>query len=106
MNKTSPVSLALVACSMLQIALAVQLVRAGRGPLASHYTYLITEARSGALLTSGQPVGAQDYKAQYPQEYAFFRTAFDDSNGNNFGPERDSVFSVVSQKVEALQKAL
>jgi hypothetical protein len=47
----------------------------------------------------------QDYKAKYPQEYAFFETTFDKNNGNNLVPERNSSFTIVAQKVEALQKS-
>jgi Tol biopolymer transport system component len=91
----------------LLIAFAAELITANEEPPISPKFPLPAALYAATLPIPGQPVWAsgQDYKAQYPQEYAFFQAAFDQSNGSNLDAERDAAFSMVVQKVKALQKA-
>src|SRR2546422_214729 len=107
MKQSAAATLALGASFMLVIAAANQLVTAGKEAPIFIRPPLLAATPSATVLMAGHPVWASspDYIAQYPQEYAFFKAAFDQSNGNEFGAERDSSFSIFAQRVEALQKA-
>jgi hypothetical protein len=105
MKQSVAAALALGASFMLFIAAAAELITAGKEPPISRRPPLLAAMSSATIPTSGHPVWAAgpDYIAQYPQEYAFFKTAFDQANRNLYAAERDSAFSIFAQRVEALQ---
>jgi hypothetical protein len=107
MTRSGFAALAVCASFILLIAAATELVTAGKEAPISPHASLPTAPYSATLLVPGRPAWAQDpdYRAQYPEQYAFFKAAFDASNGEDLGAERDSAFSRIVQKVDALQKA-
>src|SRR5713226_7926314 len=92
----------------LVIEPATQLGTAGNEVPTSPPAPLPAALYAATLPTPGRTVSAPgpDYIAQYPQEYAFFKAAFDQSNGKDvYATQRDSAFSIFTQRVEALQNA-
>src|SRR5215470_4459475 len=84
-----------------------QIISPGQPTQVFHNASLRSTAYSRTSRTLGRPGLAQttDYKTQYPQEYAFFKAAFDQANKNLYPAERDSAFFIFAQNVEALQKS-
>src|SRR6266446_1556972 len=92
---------------MLMIPLVAPLLTDGnKAPIPLRTPWLAVAPLVTVLMPARAPSApGPDYAAQYPQEYAFFKAAFDQSNGSDFGAERDAAFSMFAQRVEALQKA-